>query len=61
MLCEDFEKSLTSSSIFHYHRRQQQRDSVNSLNCRFFFRTFVRKFNLVHGRHDEQLSETMSS
>lgn len=67
MLCEDCGKTFTSSSNFHQHRREQHSDSVNSLNCSFCQRLFVRKFNLkrhlisVHGLHGEQLSEAMSS
>lgn len=67
MLCEDCGKTFTSSSNFHQHRREQHSDSVNSLNCSFCQRPFVRKFNLkrhlilVHGLHGEPLSEAMSS
>ncbi|XP_062569353.1 centrosome-associated zinc finger protein Cp190-like [Saccostrea cucullata] len=67
MLCETCGQTFSTSSNLHQHTREKHSDHINSLQCSYCQRPFLRRFNLkrhltsVHKLNCEQLEAAMPS
>ncbi|XP_062586691.1 centrosome-associated zinc finger protein Cp190-like [Saccostrea cucullata] len=67
MLCETCGQTFSTSSNLHQHTKEKHSDHVNSLQCSYCQRPFLRRFNLkrhltsVHKLNCEQLEAAMPS